>query len=61
MKGKVREDIYLISPGRNGKKIQSDIKLHDFLEENPNIKCDLEVTSTSRVKHREFLMNQENL
>ena len=59
MKGKVREDIYLISPGRNGKKIQSDIKLHDFLEENPNIKCDLEVTSTSRVKHKEFLMNQK--
>ena len=61
MKGKVREDIYLISPGRNGKKIQSDIKLHLFLEEYPNIKCDLEVTSTSRVKHREFLMNQKNL
>ena len=59
MKGKVREDIYLISPGRNGKKIQSDIKLHDFLEENPNIKCDLEVTSTSRKKHKEFLMSQK--
>ena len=61
MRGKVREDIYLISPGSNGKKIKSAIKLHIFLEENPNIKCDLEVTSTSRVKHREFLLNQKNL
>ena len=60
MRGKVREDIYLISPGSNGKKIKSAMKLHNFLEENPNIKCDLEVTSTSKAKHREFLMNKKN-
>ena len=59
MRGKVREDIYLISPGSNGKKIKSAMKLHNFLEENPNIKCDLEVTSTSRKKHKEFLMSQK--
>ena len=60
MKGKVREDIYVISPGSNGKRIKSAIKLQIFLEENPNIKCDLEVTSTSKLKHREFLLNQSN-
>ena len=58
MKGKVREDIYVISPGSNGKRIKSAIKLQIFLEENPNIKCDLEVTSTSKLKHREFLLNK---
>ena len=60
MKGKVREDIYLISPGSDGKRIKSAIKLQIFLEENPNIICDLEVTSTSKLKHREFLMGPKN-
>ena len=58
MKGKTRQDIYLISPGSNGKKIKSDIKLQKFLEENPNIKCDLAVTSTKKTVHTEFLMNR---
>ena len=58
MRGKVREDIYLISPGSNGKKFKSDIKLQKFLEENPNIKCDLAVTSTKKTVHTEFLMNR---
>ena len=54
MKGKVRKDIYLISPGSKGRKIKTDNQLHSFLEENPNILCDLEVTSTKLTKHREF-------
>ena len=58
MKGKTRQDIYLISPGSNGKKIKSEVKLQKFLEENPNIKCDLAVTSTKRTVHTEFLMNR---
>ena len=58
MRGKIREDIYLISPG--GKKIKSDSKLQMFLDENPNIKCDLAVTSTKRTVHREFLMNHKD-
>ena len=58
MKGKTRQDIYLISPGSNGKKFKSDIKLQKFLEENPNIKCDLAVTSTKKTVHTEFLMNR---
>ena len=57
MRGKIRQDIYLISPGSNGKKLKSDIKLQTFLEENPNIKCDLAVTSTKATVHREFLKN----
>ena len=55
MKGKVRKDIYLIAPGIKGKFITSNVKLQRFLEENPNIKCDLAVTSTSKKKHRELL------
>merc|ERR1719319_2219192 len=55
MKGKVRTDIYLIGPGLKGKWIKSDIQLQKYLEENPNIKCDQAVTTTSRKKHREFL------
>ena len=55
MKGKVRKDIYLISPGSKGKKFRTDNQLHSFLEENPNIMCDLDVTSTKKTKHREFL------
>ena len=60
MRGKIREDIYLISPGSKGKKFKSDIKLQMFLDENPNIKCDLAVTSTKRTVHREFLMNHKD-
>ena len=60
MRGKIREDIYLISPGSKGKKIKSDSKLQMFLDENPNIKCDLAVTSTKRTVHREFLMNHKD-
>ena len=54
MKGKVRTDIYLIHPGNKGRKIKTDNQLHSFLEENPNILCDLEVTSTKLTKHREL-------
>ena len=54
MKGKVRTDIYLIHPGNKGRKIKTDNQLHTFLEENPNILCDLEVTSTKLTKHREL-------
>ena len=56
MKGKIRTDIYLISP--DGKRIRSEIELEKYLKENPNIKCDLEVTSTTKTKHREFLLSQ---
>ena len=58
MKGKVRTDIYLTSPGSPSVKrkwIQSDIQLQKYLAENPNVKCDQSVTTTSRKKHREFL------
>ena len=54
MKGKIREDIYIISPGGK-KKLKSDAQLRKFLEENPTIQCDLDVTSTRKVKHRELL------
>ena len=57
MRGKIRQDIYLISPGRKGKKLQSDAKLQRFLQENPDIECDLSVTSTKATVHREFLKN----
>ena len=54
MKGKIREDIYIITPGGK-KKLKSDAQLMKFLEENPTIQCDLDVTSTRKVKHRELL------
>ena len=57
MGGKIRQDIYLIPPGSEGKKFQSDAQLHRFLQENPDIECDLSVTSTKATVHREFLMN----
>ena len=56
MRGKIRQDISVIGPGRKGKKFQSDAKLQRYLQENPLIECDLSVTSTSKKKHREFLL-----
>ena len=56
MRGKIRQDISVIGPGRKGKKFQSDAKLKRYLQENPHIECDLSVTSTSKKKHREFLL-----
>ena len=50
MKGKTRADIYLFSPGTK-KKLNSDAQLMKFLEENPTIQCDLDVTSTKKMKH----------
>ena len=58
MKGKVRTDIYLKSPvipGIKRKTFRNDNQVHSFLEENPNIMCDLDVTSTKKTKHRELL------
>ena len=58
MKGKVRTDIYLKSPAVPGikrKTFRNDNQVRSFLEENPNIMCDLDVTSTKKTKHRELL------
>ena len=58
MKGKVRTDIYLKSPAGLGikrKTFRNDNQVRSFLEENPNIMCDLDVTSTKKTKHRELL------
>ena len=56
MRGKIRQDISVIGPGSKGKKFQSDVKLQRYLQENRDIECDLSVTSTSKKKHREFLL-----
>ena len=59
MKGKVRTDIYLKSPAGPGikrKTLRNDTQVRRFLVENPHIMCDLAVTSTSKKKHREFLL-----
>ena len=40
--------IYVFGP--NGKKFQSNLEIKNFLEKNPSVKCDLDVTNTSRVK-----------
>ena len=48
--------VYLISP--NGKRINSETDLEKYLIENPDVKCDLEVTSTLNSKHKEFLLSQ---
>ena len=58
LKGRVRKDVYLISPGAKGKKFRTDNELHRFLGKNPNILCDLEVTSTKMSKHRELFVKE---
>ena len=34
----------------SGKKLRSNVEIKIFLEKNPSVKCDLDVTNTSRVK-----------
>ena len=58
MAGKIRQDIYLIPPGSEGKKFQSDAKLQRFLQENPDIECDRSVTSTKATVHKKFLLEK---
>ena len=36
--------------GPDGKKFRSNLEIKTFLEKNPSVECDLEVTNTSRVK-----------
>ena len=47
----MRWDFYVFSP--NGQKFRSNVEIKKFLEKNPSVKCDLEVTNTSRVKDME--------
>ena len=58
-KGKDRVDIYLVSP--TGKKLQKPKHLESFLKENPNIKCDLEVTSFKKSVHYELMAKSMNV
>ena len=41
-------DIYLISP--DNKRLRSNVELKKYLDENPNVKCDLSVTNTQTPK-----------
>ena len=42
-------DFYVFAP--NGKKLRSKNEIKKFLERNPSVKCDLDVTNTSSVKN----------
>ena len=41
-------DFYVFGP--NGEKFRSNIEIKNYLELNPEVKCDLDVTNTSYVK-----------
>ena len=43
-----RLDFYVFGP--NGQKFRSNIEIKNYLELNPEVKCDLDVTNTSYVK-----------
>ena len=39
-------DIYVFAP--NGQKFRSNVEINNYLEKNPGVKCDLQVTSCSK-------------
>lgn len=43
----MRWDYYVFAP--NGQKFRSNVEIKTFLRTNPSVKCDLDVTNTSRV------------
>ena len=61
-------DISVISP--SGKKLHSNPELYNYLEDNPEVKCDRSVTNTSRpsclpilaqkTSEKDFRMNFQN-
>ena len=42
-------DIYVYGP--NGERLQSNIEIRKYLERNPEVECDLDVTNTFRTKN----------
>ena len=44
-----RWDFYIITP--DGKKLRSSVKVKEYLEKNPNVLCDIQVTNTNRPKN----------
>ena len=44
-----RWDFYVYSP--NGEKFRSNPEIKKYLDMNPEVKCDLDVTNTSRIKN----------
>ena len=47
----MRWDYYVFAP--NGQKFRSNVEIKKFLQTNPSVKCDLDVTNTSRVNDLE--------
>ena len=41
-------DIYVFAP--NGQKFRSNVEINNYLEKNPGVKCDLQVTSCSKTR-----------
>ena len=44
-----RWDFYVYGP--NGKKFRSNVEIQKYLDMNPEVKCDRDVTNTSRIKN----------
>ena len=54
-----RWDFYVYSP--NGEKFRSNPEIKKYLDMNPDVKCDLDVTNTSRIKNSQNDQSKELL
>jgi hypothetical protein len=54
-----RWDFYVYSP--NGEKFRSNVEIKKYLDMNPEVKCDLDVTNTSRIKNSQNDQSREPL
>ena len=52
-------DFYVYGP--NGKKFRSNVEIRKYLERNPGVECDLDVTNISRPKNPQSLPSEELL
>ena len=52
-------DFYVYGP--NGKKFRSNVEIRKYLERNPGVECDLDVTNISRPKNPQNLPSEELL
>ena len=54
-----RWDFYVYGP--NGEKFRSNVEIKKYLDMNPEVKCDLDVTNTSRIKNSQNDQSKELL
>ena len=56
--GKIRWDFYVISPA--GKKLRSNVEINRYLEANPGVKCDRNITNTKFINSSKGVPNKIN-